>query len=66
MGVIWHTEVALILLGHMISVCLAHAIALRVFPSRRQSVISQVPMLCLMMAYTVIGLWVLSLPLTLH
>jgi hypothetical protein len=66
MGVIWHTEVALILLGHMVSVCLAHAIALRVFPSRRQSVISQVPMLCLMMAYTMIGLWVLSLPLALH
>jgi hypothetical protein len=66
MGVIWHTEVALILLGHMVSICLAHTIALRVFPSRRQCVISQVPMLCLMMAYTMIGLWVLSLPLALH
>jgi len=66
MGMIWHTEVALILLGHIVSICLAHATALHVFSSRRQSVISQVPMLCLMIGYTMIGLWVLSLPLALH
>src|SRR5216683_418220 len=66
MATIWHTEVALILAGHVVSVCLAHVIALRLFPSRRQAVISQLPMLFLMMAYTIMGLWVLSLPLALH
>jgi hypothetical protein len=66
MAIIWHTEVALILAGHVASVCLAHVIALRLFPSRRQALISQLPMLLLMMAYTILGLWVLSLPLALH
>src|SRR5258708_7085953 len=66
MAIIWHTEVALILAGHVASVSLAHVIALRLFPSRRQALISQLPMLLLMMAYTIMGLWVLSLPLALH
>jgi hypothetical protein len=45
------------------STTLAHVMALRVFPSQRQVIISQIPMLVLMVAYTCLGLWVLSLPL---
>ena len=63
MGVIWHSQVALMLAGHVIAVYLAHVIALSVFPSHRQGVVSQLPMLALMVAYTCLGLWVLSLPL---
>jgi hypothetical protein len=65
MAVVWHVEVALILIGHVISVWLAHRVALRIFPTRREAIISQVPMLLLMMAYTVLGLWVISLPFAL-
>lgn len=61
MAVIWHVQVALILIGHMISVYVAHVIALHVFPTRRQAIVSQLPLLLLMVAYTGIGLWVLSL-----
>jgi hypothetical protein len=63
MGVIWHTQVALMLAGHVAAVYLAHLVALRVFPSHRQGILSQLPMLLLMVAYTCLGLWVLSLPL---
>lgn len=63
MNAVWHTQVALILAGHIVSVYLAHMIALDTFASRRQATVSQVPMLLLMVAYTGIGLWVLSLPL---
>jgi len=63
MAVIWHTQVGLILAGHVISVYLAHAIALRVFPTRRQVIVSQLPLLLLMLAYTAAGLYILSLPL---
>jgi hypothetical protein len=63
MGIIWHTQVFLMLAGHVIAVYLAHAMALRVFPSHRQGLVSQIPMLVLMVAYTCLGLWVLSLPL---
>jgi len=40
-----------------------HVIALRVFPTQRRAVASQIPMLLLMVLYTAIGLWVLSLPI---
>jgi hypothetical protein len=65
MPALWHTEVALILVGHVISVYLAHRVALQLFGSRRDAVISQLPMLLLMMAYTTLGLWVISLPFAL-
>jgi hypothetical protein len=63
MGVIWHTQVAVILIGHLVSVALAHQMAMRTFPTRRTIVVSQLPMLILMVAYTVVGLWILTLPL---
>ena len=65
MAFVWHTEVALILIGHVISVYLAHRVALRLFSFRREAMVSQLPMLMLMVAYTVLGLWVISLPFAL-
>ena len=61
---VWHTQVGLIVLGHIVSVLLAHRIALQVFATRRQAVLSQLPMLLLMMLYTGSGLWILAQPLT--
>lgn len=68
MGQVWHMEVALILAGHVASVYLAHRVAPRTFPTRRQAWISELLLLLLllMMGYTFIGLTVLSLPLALH
>jgi hypothetical protein len=66
MGLAWHIEVALILLGHIASVYLAHQIAQRTFAARRQVWLSELPLLLLMVGYTFIGLSVLSLPLILH
>lgn len=64
MGVVWHTQVGLILLGHIVSVVIAHRIALRVFPTRRAALLSQLPMLIFMMLLTVAGLWIIAQPLT--
>jgi hypothetical protein len=66
MAPIWNTEVMLIVGGHLVAVYLAHRVALRVFASRRDALVSQVPMLVLMVTYTVIGLWVISQPLALE
>lgn len=63
MAWVWHTQVGLILLGHVASVAVAHIEALRLFGNRRDALISQLPMLALMMGFTVIGLWILALPL---
>ena len=62
-GTVWHTQVALILLGHIVSVVLAHRVALEVFITRRAATLSQLPMLLLMMLYTGSGLWILAQPL---
>jgi hypothetical protein len=62
-GAVWHTQVGLILFGHIASVYLAHVEALKVFPSARHAVLSQVPMLLLMVLLTTAGLWILSLPI---
>jgi hypothetical protein len=60
---VWHIQVGLILLGHVVSVYLAHIQALRIFPDSRKALRSQLPMLVLMIALTSVGLWILSLPI---
>lgn len=61
---IWHSQVAFILGGHILAVYLAHFVALDTFPTRWKAVLSQFPMLILMVMYTMAGLWILSQPLT--
>jgi hypothetical protein len=60
---VWHTQVGLILFGHIVSVYLAHVQALDLFPRGKQGVWSQFPMLVLMVLLTTIGLRILSLPI---
>lgn len=64
MGTVWHSQLGLILLGHILSVAIAHRIALRIWPSRRRALLSQMPVLALMVTFTVSGLWILAQPLT--
>ncbi|WP_029888868.1 hypothetical protein [Polycyclovorans algicola] len=59
---IWDVQLALILGGHIVSVALAHRIAIGRLPDRRGAVVSQLPMLVLMVAFTVGGLWILAQP----
>lgn len=62
---VWHTQVGLILLGHVASVVVAHREALSLFGERRGVAMrSQLPMLALMLAFTAFGLWILAQPIT--
>lgn len=61
---IWHSQVALILIGHIAAVFVAHLISIKLFNSPKKAFLSQIPMLVLMVFYTVAGLWILSQPLT--
>lgn len=61
---VWHSQVAFILLGHIAAVYLAHLVALKIFPAQKSALVSQLPMLVLMVIYTITGLWILSQPLT--
>jgi len=62
-GGVWHTQVGMILLGHIVGVYLAHVEALRNFDNPRRAIVSQLPMLLLMVLFTTAGLWILSLPI---
>ena len=59
---IWYTQVVAIVIGHIFAAYIAHRIALRECTTRRQVIVGQLPMLALMVLYTVFGLWILSLP----
>lgn len=60
---VWQSQVAIILLGHVIAVWVAHHIALDVYDTRRQAIWSQLPMMVLMVGYTMLSLWILSRPI---
>ena len=64
MGFVWHTQVGLIVFGHIVSVYLAHVEALRTFETPRKAMLSQLPMLGMMMVFTASGLWILAQPIT--
>ena len=57
---IWTVQLAAIVTGHVLGLALAHDRALELSTSRGQVVRSQLPMLALMVAMTVGGLWSLS------
>ena len=59
---VWYSQVALIVAGHVVAVYLAHAVALRESPSPKLARRGQLPMVALMVLYTVTNLWVLSQP----
>ena len=63
LAVIWHTAVAAIVVGHVIGVWVAHRVALMTFHTRRAAFSSQLPMLVLMVAYTMSSLWMLAQPI---
>ena len=57
---LWNYQVVVIVIGHILSVYIAHRISLRVFKDGKKSIMSQAPILLLMVGYTILGLWLLS------
>lgn len=60
---IWITSVIAIVVGHIVAVFLSHVMAQRVFEHPRQVLMSQIPMLVLMVGYTMVSLWILAQPI---
>jgi len=59
----WYTAVVAIVAGHVVAVWVAHRTALATFRDRRAALLSQLPMLVLMVGYTMTSLWILSQPI---
>ena len=51
------------MIGHVIAVYLAHVDALRLFGDRRAALVSQLPMMLLMVGYTSLSLWIFAQPI---
>ncbi|NML44239.1 hypothetical protein HHL11_10795 [Ramlibacter sp. G-1-2-2] len=62
-AVYWYTAVALIVIGHVLAVVVAHVEATRRLDSHRAALMSQLPMLALMVAYTSLSLWIMAQPI---
>lgn len=62
-GMQWYVAITAIVSGHMLAVYIAHVKALQLFRERRLATISQIPMLVLMVGYTMLSLWILSQPI---
>ena len=61
---VWYAQVVLIVLGHVVAVYLAHLRAGERFRTAQRALLSQYPMLILMVMYTMTSLWILAQPIT--
>ena len=56
----WYVQVAALVIGHVAGLAIAHDRAVAVFQGRRRAVEAQLPMLALMVVYTLGGMWLLT------
>jgi hypothetical protein len=61
---VWYAQIVLIVLGHVIAVFLSHLRAGAIFRTAQRALLSQYPMLLLMVMYTMTSLWILAQPTT--
>ncbi len=61
---VWYAQIVLIVLGHVIAVYLSHLRAGERFRTAQRALLSQYPMLLLMVMYTMTSLWILAQPIT--
>ena len=59
---IWNVQTAAVVLGHVLAVIVAHAVALREIGDPLRARLFEVSLAVLMIGYTVLGLWLLSTP----
>jgi hypothetical protein len=57
---LWYVQVAALVTGHAAGITLAHDRALTLYPNPREATRSQYWMLTVMVAFTCLGLWILS------
>ena len=61
---VWYLSVGAIVLGHVAAVVLAHRRALR--DSARRPIMAGLPLVVLMIGYTILSLWIIAQPITLE
>jgi hypothetical protein len=59
----WYVAVGAIVVGHVIAIYIAHITSLSTFGKRREALRTQIPIVVLMVCYTMLSLWILSQPI---
>ncbi len=59
---VWWIAAISLVIGHGLSVFVAHAQAMRLFSTRRRAILSQLPMMVFMVSLTSLSLWILAQP----
>jgi hypothetical protein len=57
---VWYIQCWAIVVGHVFATYVAHRITIKECSTQRQVLLAQIPMLILMVCYTIFGLWILS------
>jgi hypothetical protein len=60
---IWYFSISAIVIGHIAAVYLAHAEAMKFYGEHARALRSQIPMLILMVGYTMVSLWIIAQPI---
>lgn len=59
---IWLSQAGAVVVGHVVAILMAHALAMRAGADRWRAVLGQAPLAVFMVAYTFFGLWLLASP----
>ena len=57
---VWYAQVVALVVGHVAGLAIAHDRAVAVFEGKRVALVAQLPMLALMVLYTLGGMWLLT------
>jgi hypothetical protein len=63
-SIVWYVSVLAIVVGHVAAIVLAHRIALRDAP--RHPILAGLPLVLVMIGYTVLSLWIIAEPITIE
>ena len=65
-GTVWAIQVALIVIGHVAGIIVAHRASRRLIPDRKLATRSLLPMLVMMVLLSVCGLWLMHLDMNMR
>ena len=60
--VVFFIQAGAVVVSHVVSVLIAHGMAARLYQTKKQTLISQIPLAIFMVLYTIFGLWLLATP----
>jgi ferredoxin len=60
---VWYTQVILIIIGHVFGIIITHRHSYQIFQSRGAAVKSQIPMIALMIMFSILSLWLVAQPM---